>query len=190
MNYAYGANVNIVGAKYGNGILSKYPIVSYENLKLPSGKEQRGLLSAVIDIDGKKLNFLNTHLGLTSSERFIQVKTIRKYLETLSDEIILVGDFNDVHSSAEVHEMSKKLTDVGYITNNAYDPTFEVPFLSRRIDYIFVSSNIQAKNYTVIRKNASDHYPIVVEICFLGTISRCVGAWGLISLKAITCSFS
>lgn len=164
MNYAYGYNINIAGAKYGNGILSNYPIVSYENLKLPSGKEQRGLLSAVINIDSKKINFLNTHLGLTASERLIQVQTISKYLDTLSNEIILVGDYNATDNSREVHEMSKKLTDVGYVTNNNHIPTFEVPFLSRRIDYIFTSSNIKINDYKVIRKNASDHYPIIADI--------------------------
>lgn len=164
MNYAYGDNVNIVGAKYGNGILSKYPIESYENLKLPSGKEQRGLLAAVIDIDGNKINFLNTHLGLTSSERLVQVNTISKYIDTLLGEVILVGDFNDVHRSRSVHEMTKKLSDIGYITNNSRVPTFEVALLSKRIDYIFISKNIKANKYKVIRSNASDHYPIVADV--------------------------
>jgi len=164
MNYVYGDNVNIVGAKYGNGILSKHPIVSYENLKLPSGKEQRGLLSSVIDVDGTKINFLNTHLGLSAAERLVQVQTISKYLETLSNDVVLVGDFNATHSSREVHEMSKKLTDVGYVTDNSHTPTFEVPFLSKRIDYIFISSNIKVRDYKVIRENASDHYPLIAYI--------------------------
>ncbi|GEM_PF-687994 len=164
MNYVYGDNVNIIGAKYGNGILSKYPIVSYENLKIPSGREQRGLLSAVIDINDQKINFLNTHLGLTASERLVQVQAISKYLSTLSNEVILVGDFNTMYNSREVHEISKKLTDVGYVTNNNYISTFEVPFVSRRIDYIFISSNIEAKDYRIIRERASDHYPIVADI--------------------------
>lgn len=164
MNYIYGDNVNIVGAKYGNAILSKYPIISYENIKIPSGKEQRGLLAAVIDVNGEKINFLNTHLGLSSLERRSQVKVISKYLNTISKEVILVGDFNAQPSSMEVHEMSKKLNDVGYTTNNNRIPTFEVPFLSGRIDYIFTGPNIEPVSYKVLRKKASDHYPIVADV--------------------------
>lgn len=164
MNYVYGDNVNIVGARYGNGILSKYDIISYENIKIPSGKEQRGLLVAVIDIDGYKINFLNTHLGLCPSERMTQIKIISNYLNTILGETILVGDFNYLPSSEEAHEMSKRLTDVGYATNSNRTPTFEVPFLSGRIDYIFIGSNIKPINYKVLYKKASDHYPIVADI--------------------------
>ena len=164
MYNVYGDNVNTFGAKYGNGILSKYPIESYENIRLPSGKEQRGMLSAVIYIEGNKLNFLTTHLGLTSQERLSQIQTISKYLETLSNEVVLVGDFNATYESYEVREMSKKLRDVGYITDNKNIPTFEVPFMSRRIDYIFISSNINVTDYKIIFENASDHYPVTANI--------------------------
>ena len=33
-----------------------------------------------------------------------------------------------------------------------------------RIDYMFVSNNIEVKSYEVLIKNMSDHYPIVAKI--------------------------
>ncbi|AOY77560.1 endonuclease/exonuclease/phosphatase family protein [Clostridium formicaceticum] len=164
MEYVYGHNANLLGGKYGNGILSKYPIESYENLHLPSGREQRGLLNAVIDVEGTKLNFLVTHLGLNQQERQKQINGIVKYLDTLSNDIILVGDLNARHNSKEVQFLSKRLVDVGYATGKQKEPTFDLPVLSGRIDYIFIDPQLRPLKYDVIKSRASDHYPITATI--------------------------
>ncbi|SET41467.1 Metal-dependent hydrolase, endonuclease/exonuclease/phosphatase family [Natronincola peptidivorans] len=164
MEYVYGYNFNLLGGMYGNGILSKYPIESYENLYLPSGREQRGLLSAVINVEGKQLNFLVTHLGLNQQERKGQVNTISKYLETLPHQKILVGDLNARPNSEEVQLLSKELLDTAHAVGKDAEPTFDLPVLSGRIDYIFLDHKIQLKDYNVIKSRASDHYPITATI--------------------------
>jgi endonuclease/exonuclease/phosphatase family metal-dependent hydrolase len=164
MYYAYGPNINLLGGKYGNAVLSKYPIESYENIQLPSRREQRGLLSTKINVDGKRIYFLTTHLGLNDEERMNQVNTISKYLETLPREVILAGDFNALYDSPEIHEITKRLTDVGYAAGNNTVPTYEVLFLSARIDYIFSSSLFKINGYDVIKSKASDHYPVIADL--------------------------
>jgi hypothetical protein len=51
--YVYGETINILGIKYGNAILSRFPIIEHENKKLPGDSmEARGLLRARIDVNG------------------------------------------------------------------------------------------------------------------------------------------
>lgn len=164
MNQAFGPNLNILGGKYGNAIMSKYPIIAYENYGLPSGREQRGFLRATIDVNGHEIQFIVTHLGLNEEERNRQVSVIQRYMETLQGDVILVGDFNAAQDSTEIRRLSKKLQDVGEITGNSDQPTFDLPLLSKRIDYIFIGQGITIESYEVIKSRASDHYPVQAEL--------------------------
>lgn len=160
MNYIYGHNHNLLGGKYGNGILSKYPVENYENLYLPSGREQRGLLSASINVDGRQMDFLVTHLGLNQGERHKQIKSIMKYLETLSNPVVLLGDFNARSDAEEMRLLQQKLIDTAALANKDKEATFNLPILSERIDYIFLEFDFSPRSYEVIKSRASDHYPI------------------------------
>lgn len=164
MNYAFGENISFVSGKYGNAILSRHPIVEYENYLLPSGREQRGYLRAMIDVNGRRLQFIVTHLGLNHKERAVQLEIIRRHIETLQQEVILVGDFNALQGSPEIRGISKILQDSGDLTGNDDIPTFDLPLLSKRIDYIFVGQGFRIDDYEVIRSRASDHYPVKAEL--------------------------
>ena len=61
--------VGRAGGQYGTALLSRYPIESVENTPLPRlpGDEQRGLLHAVLDVDGAKLSAYVVHLQHTST---------------------------------------------------------------------------------------------------------------------------
>ncbi|MEW9122998.1 MAG: endonuclease/exonuclease/phosphatase family protein, partial [Thermotaleaceae bacterium] len=88
MYYVYAPNIKILGAEYGNAILSKYPIESYENITLPSKREKRGLLMSKIRVNGEEINFLVTHLGLNRQERKNQLLAIDQYIKFLGERII------------------------------------------------------------------------------------------------------
>ncbi|WP_051569113.1 endonuclease/exonuclease/phosphatase family protein [Alkaliphilus transvaalensis] len=164
MNYVYGENLVIGTAKYGNGVLSKHPIVFSENIALPSGREPRGLLSTIIDVEGRKIHFLVTHLGLNHEERRKQISVILDYIQTLPYDVVLVGDFNAPPENDEMRQIRKKMVDVAAVMDKGHIPTFDLPVLSKRIDYIFVDQSIKANSYDVIKNRASDHYPIHSEI--------------------------
>ncbi len=164
MQYVFGENLTIASAKYGNGVLSKYPIEFSENIALPSGREPRGLLSTIINVEGRKIHFLVTHLGLKQEERRKQIGVILDYIQTLPYEVILVGDFNAAPDNDELREIKKKMMDGAEIMDKGNIPTFDLPLLSRRIDYIFIDSNLNINSYDVIKSRASDHYPIKAEI--------------------------
>ncbi len=99
MHYAYGQNVKRKGG-HGNAILSRFPILSSDNIDLSFRKlERRGLLHCRLDCDlPEPLNVFCTHLNLRESDRSKQIDMIIDYINNTispSAPIILGGDFND-----------------------------------------------------------------------------------------------
>lgn len=163
MYHAFGKSISILNGQYGNAILSKYPIEEYEVKELPSKGEQRTILRAGLNINGKKLPVYSTHLGLKQSERDLQLAEIIRIIGGEKD-FILAGDFN---TSVD------KLGVIAGVYNDCaeYDdgskPTFENDGLSERIDYIFTSKSFEVKEYDVPVSEASDHYPVVTALKYI-----------------------
>lgn len=165
MHYYFGENFTLFGAGYGNAVLSKFPIVSASNLQLDSKGEQRGVVSARIDIHGKEVNFLVTHLSLNRSIRDTQLQQIRKYIGLLEDEVILVGDFNSTPEAGEIMYMERELKEAAKEMGKEDLYTFVARDGAReRIDYIFLSPEIAVSDVYTIESDASDHLPLVADI--------------------------
>ena len=154
----FGANVVKLGSNYGLATYSKYPIVSQKHIYLSSKKEQRGMLHTVVNLGrGKKLNIINLHLGLDKEERELQLQEVETFIKELNDQYIVVGDFNqgDVDVNKEIFK------DVAEELNQNNTLTYATSL--DRIDYILLSPNIEVIEYDVIKKNMSDHFPIIVD---------------------------
>jgi len=161
MQYAFGRSIHILNGQYGNGLLSKYPIEEYEVIRLYSEGEQRTLLRAVLNVDGKHLTVYNTHLGLGQAEREKQLKEMMK-LASGEENLIIAGDFNSKADKLEV--VTAGLKDSGAIWNAEDRATFDESGLTERIDYIFASEDIKIKSYEVLETEASDHYPVISSL--------------------------
>ncbi len=93
-HYSYSKAISLQGGEYGIGLLSKYPIISYETILLPSTSEQRVVGHAVIEISGIKVDVFNTHLAWPSkTERANQFKKLEELYST-RPYAILIGDLN------------------------------------------------------------------------------------------------
>ncbi len=159
MNSHFGANVVDLGYNYGLVTYSKYPIKGEEHIYLSSFREQRGMLHTVVKVGCRKLNIINVHLGLDNNEREIQIRELLDFIKKLGDEpYIVVGDFNQGGISID----DNILKDVAKELGKSNILTF--PTGLDRIDYIFVSSNIEVLDYDVLIKDMSDHYPIFAKI--------------------------
>lgn len=162
MNLHFGANVTENDINYGLATYSKYRIISQKHIYLSSEKEQRGFLHTTVKIKNKKLHIINIHLGLRNDERKKQVNELKKYIKNLKslkkEYFIILGDFNEGNLSIDdeiIIDIAKKLNKSNILTfSKGLD----------RIDYMFVSNNIEIKSYKVLIKNMSDHYPIVAKI--------------------------
>lgn len=95
----YGKNAVYTKGHHGNAVLSKFPIVQYQNLNISMGwYEKRGLLHATVQLPTKPLHILCVHLSLFGKARLKQISIIADYIRQEipnNESVILGGDFND-----------------------------------------------------------------------------------------------
>lgn len=171
-HYAYGKNAVYPEGHHGNAILSKFPIIEWENYVISTNRfEHRGLLKTKVMIPQieRELLLCNTHLDLTQNGRDLQADMLIKYMSQEKDiPWILVGDFNDWNKKISPKiEKSLNATEVFKSLTGKYPPTFPsfLPILS--LDRIFIHKlkPLTATTLTTSHwKNLSDHLPLYVEI--------------------------
>lgn len=190
MHMCYGANLvhqpdahATVPHEYGTAILSRFPILSCENLFLPKANppagEQRGLLQARVNVRGVPLMFLNTHLHTAVADRRVQVQAIADWLDANPSLPVLVGDLNARPAETTLPPLFSRLVDVWPAAHpDPSEPGFTFPALptrppDRRIDYILTDPRIAIDAARVdvsdLTALAADHYPVVASIALPGS---------------------
>ena len=151
---------------YGNGFLSKIAIENFEVIPIPDPVERTGvkfyetrcLLKATLQ---GGITVLVTHFGLNDDEQKNAVETVVKHLS--AEKCILMGDFN-VHPDdpvlAPVYERMKDTAEV-FAEPRLSWPS-DVPV--EKIDYIFVSPDIEVIAADIPEIVASDHRPHTAEV--------------------------
>lgn len=93
------AGPNIVGRQgaYGNMLLTRWPVERYRLIRLPSRHEPRGAICAVLRCGDHRLQVLNTHLGLSRSERRRQTAALLDEACDHDGPTLFLGDFNVWH---------------------------------------------------------------------------------------------
>lgn len=82
--------------RYGNAVLSRYPILSMRTIDLSFGsREPRGALDADVDCHGHLLRVVATHLGLRPAERRDQIRRLLQVFDTEEMPVVLLGDINE-----------------------------------------------------------------------------------------------
>lgn len=157
--YAFAKAINYKGGEYGTAVLSRYPIVSFDVIKLNSGtSEQRCVGHAVIDVNGVLFDFFNTHLSYESLElrrgQFAHLATMLADCETY----ILTGDFN----TADMTEFDV-LPDAT-LANPGKFGTF--PSSGKAIDNIAVSPDWNVVTVDMGPLGHSDHRLLWAELKF------------------------
>ena len=164
MHSAFGSFMDYQGGQYGLGILSKYPILKADEIRLPTGNEPRVALACRIQLpDQTEVVVVNLHFDWVEDDkfRFMQAETLAKYLDTLTLPYLLIGDFNDQPKSRTLELLSRnKLAAVkpmnDRLTYSSTDPSIE-------IDFIFASprDSWQFRYCRVLDgKVTSDHRPV------------------------------
>jgi endonuclease/exonuclease/phosphatase family metal-dependent hydrolase len=100
-SHAYGRNAVYDDGHHGNALLSRYPIIRWDNEDVSAHRfERRGLLHCEIAVPGwpKALHCVCVHLALTARGRGRQIERLRQRIERLvpaDAPLIVAGDFND-----------------------------------------------------------------------------------------------
>lgn len=152
---------------YGNALLSKLPLVSVETILVPDPAERmpgrryyetRCLLKAVLE---NGLTVLVIHFGLNPDEQKNAVDTVLANLP--AEKCVLMGDFNLRPDNALLDPIRARMKDAADV--------FDAPKLSfpshapdRKIDYIFVTPDVEIVTADIPATVVSDHRPHTVEI--------------------------
>lgn len=106
---AYGRNVVFDDRHHGNAILSKYPILRWDNEDISMHHlEGRGVLHCELAVPGwdQPLHALNVHLGLLARWRARQLDALVRRIERWVPPhapVVIAGDFNDWSRRATRH---------------------------------------------------------------------------------------
>jgi endonuclease/exonuclease/phosphatase family metal-dependent hydrolase len=178
MTAVFGANIDrpppTPGAprrQYGNAILSAYPVSTWTNTLLPrpEGGEQRGLLQAVVAVDGAAVSVFATHLQYDSaSERQAQADAVAAVVAATPGPRVLLGDLNARPASVEVRRLTAVLVDAWPVAGSGRGDTFSAVLPRARIDYVLSSADLVARAAAVVRSWASDHRPLAATLELAG----------------------
>ncbi|MES2620884.1 MAG: endonuclease/exonuclease/phosphatase family protein [Bacteroidota bacterium] len=96
------------------------------------------------------------------AKRAQQSVAVAKHISEFQGVQVLCGDFNDVPVSYTYSTAKASLNDAFVEKGKGFGATFANKFSIFRIDYAFFDSKIRINSYKTIRKELSDHYPVVV----------------------------
>ena len=162
---------------YGDAILTSFHERIIQTGALPGYApiprlEPRGALWVAIEVDGRPVQVLNTHLGLVPKEQQIQASCLAgpKWLEhpMRKGPTILLGDFNATASSVVYRTLSARLEAARRLAPvKTPTSTFPSALPVLRIDHIFVSPEIVVEDvftpFDPLTRAASDHLPLVMD---------------------------
>ena len=160
-----GPTIRNADREFGNGLLTRFPIVSVAHVKLDiARREPRGAIDAVVDCNGAPLRVIATHLGLRPSERRVQV---RQLLDTVRAgpemPTVLLGDLNEwfLHGRP-----LRWLRD--HFGESPAHATFPSPMPLLALDRIWSSPAAMLRRVRAHRsklaRRASDHLPLVAKL--------------------------
>jgi endonuclease/exonuclease/phosphatase family metal-dependent hydrolase len=139
------------------------------------GLEQRGLLRAVIDVQGLLVDAYNTHLEVDSqSDRLRQTAQIRSLIGTPSAPTLLTGDMNATPDTPEIATLNGFLTDTWPAAGGGPGYTSVSSGPTKRIDYVFGAHGVRPVKDRVIDTDpaASDHLPVAATVELDGSGAR------------------
>lgn len=96
------------------------------------------------------------------AKRSQQANAVAEHISEFNGTQILCGDFNDVPVSYTYNTVKGNLKDAFVEKGKGFGATFANKLSIFRIDYTLFDERIIINSYRTIRKELSDHYPVVV----------------------------
>jgi endonuclease/exonuclease/phosphatase family metal-dependent hydrolase len=177
MTHHFHAALQVEEERYGDAILTCFPERLVKAGPLPGydpirALEPRGALWLEIQVGGRPLQVINTHLGLVPKEQQIQATHLagQAWLEhpDCAWPAILLGDFNATASSLVYRTLTAHLRPARRLVRRKQpSSTFPSPLPVLRIDHLFVSAGIEVQAvfapFDPLTRTASDHLPLVMD---------------------------
>ncbi|MBN1363081.1 MAG: endonuclease/exonuclease/phosphatase family protein [Sedimentisphaerales bacterium] len=138
-----------------------------------SSLEPRGALWVTLDVGGASVHLINTHLGLRTRERLLQIGALLgpdwMGANGHPEPFIFCGDFNASPRSRLWRRCARKFRDV-QVEATLHTPrgTWFGHYPIARIDHVFISPQIEVVRVDVgddhLARVASDHRPLFAEL--------------------------
>jgi endonuclease/exonuclease/phosphatase family metal-dependent hydrolase len=129
MEVAYGCNAVRQTTDHGNALLSRHPILDFENEDISDHSlEQRGLLHVQVQIGSQRVHCFVVHLGLFSASRMRQVQSMSDRIKRLvptDAPMLIAGDFNDWRN--ELAPLFMQQLGVYEVFNQACEVSGDIP---------------------------------------------------------------
>lgn len=178
MLYHFHPSIQVEEEKYGNAVLSRYPIDLICAMKLPKLEsklrlEPRGAIWVSVNVGGVRLQIINAHLSYYGPECEYQAKSLMspEWIGHVNcaEPAILCGDFNCLPNSRPWRAINRQLGDAQHLLDS-HRPlaTWSGIYPVGRIDHVFVSAGIKILAIEVpktgLNRSASDHLPLIVDL--------------------------
>lgn len=169
--HAYGRNAVTTGGHHGNALLSKYPIVHWQNIDVSvGGSEPRGILHCVLDVPrAPQLHAVCVHLGLRESHRRQQIERLLELITRAIPSgapLVVAGDFNDWRGRSHLRLLRSSLEEIHASANGHPARTFPARWPLLQLDRIYVR-NLRHRPLQLPRRpwaTLSDHAPLAGEV--------------------------
>ena len=150
-HYAFCRAIDFAGGGYGTAILSRFPIVSFDqtHFDVPTPREGRAVGHAVIEAHGERVDFFNTHLSYESDELRAGQFAALADLVAKYPAWVLTGDFNTADLGCFA------VFDKASLANPNRYPTF--PASGEGIDNIVCNAPWRITDTGVLQNHHSDH---------------------------------
>lgn len=153
------------GADYGNGLLTRFAVLSVKRIDLCVARcEPRGAIDVELECGGTPMRVLATHLGLRPGERREQIQRLLRALE--SDRplpTMLMGDINEWFLWGRPLRWMHK-----HFQHTPSPATFPSRYPVFALDRVWVKPRalLRAINvhHTPLARIASDHLPLTAEL--------------------------
>jgi len=153
------------GADYGNGLLTRFRVLSTKRIDLCVPRcEPRGAIDVELDCGGTPMRVVATHLGLRPSERREQIQRLLRELKTDRPlPTILMGDINEWFLwGRPLRWMHKHFEQTPAVA------TFPSMYPVLALDRLWVKPRTLLRNVEVhstpLARLASDHLPLTAEL--------------------------
>ncbi len=157
--YSYYGPKTVLGT-FGIALLSRYPIENPRTFYMYSVGEQTATIVAEITANGKTYHVMVTHLGNDGP-----LSQLEDVLGTLDDQqnIVLMGDFN-LKPTTNQYRLAATILDDAWVRAGSPTPSGAEWKADERIDYVFVTPQVEVSDAQYVPSPFSDHPALVVEV--------------------------
>ena len=154
------------GGEYGMAVLTRLPVISATNVRLPDGAEPRTALDVRVSVgaEGREVSVVGIHLYQTPEERLAQADSLTSYFREAEHPVILAGDFD----SRRGDRVMTRLTEHWFVMRKEGDAdTFPADAPDREIDFVMIrpAEAFEIVEHRVVAELlASDHRPLLAVL--------------------------